>query len=222
MPERVAFYDNLTALQNMKFYAEIKNASIQECQVAIADLGLQEAMHKKVGTFSKGMIQRLGMARAILGNPPILILDEPSSGLDPRGVKLIRDKVLEMKEKGTSIFISSHILSEIQAVSDRIAIINKGRMVAQNTVEELRKELNLKPKLTIELEEMTEKIKNAVHNINEIEHIRIINKIINVICEPSLRAKIIIAIEKAGGTINNIHTSEPSLEEVFMRITEGE
>jgi len=114
MPEKVAFYDNLTALQNLCFYAEIKHAPKQECTQRINELGLGDTGKKRVGKFSKGMVQRLGMARAILGSPPILILDEPSGGLDPRGVVLIRDKIIEMKNKETKVFIYTHILRKIK------------------------------------------------------------------------------------------------------------
>jgi ABC-2 type transport system ATP-binding protein len=221
LPEKVAFYGNLTALQNLCFYAEMKNVSKEECQALIEEFGLNDAINKKVGKFSKGMVQRLGMARAVLGNPPILILDEPSGGLDPRGVVLIRDKIKELRDKGTTLFISSHILSEIQEVCDRVGIINKGVLVAKDTVSELRKKLNLKPKITIELEEMTDAIKEAVKKIEGIDNVQIINKIINIFCSLKLRGKVIAAIDSAGGNIINLYTSEPSLEEVFMRYTES-
>ena len=222
LPERVAFYNNLTALQNLNFYAEMKNASKEECKALIEEFGLGDAVSKKVGKFSKGMVQRLGMARAVLGNPPILILDEPSGGLDPRGVVLIRNKIREMRDKGTTVFVSSHILSEIQALCDRVGIIDKGVLVAEDTVSQLSKRLNIKPKLSVELEEMSDAIKEAVKKVDGIDDVQIINKIINVICESKLKAKVIIAIASAGGNIINLHTTEPSLEEVFMRFTEVE
>jgi ABC-2 type transport system ATP-binding protein len=161
------------------------------------------------------------MARAMLGNPPLLILDEPSGGLDPRGVILIRNKILEMKKKGTTIFISSHILSEIQSLCDRVGIIHKGILVAKDSVSVLRNKLQLKPKLTLELETISQDVINVVKSMQGVESIEIVNKIINVICSPSLRAKIIVSIESAGGNIINVHTTEPSLEEIFMRFTEA-
>jgi ABC-2 type transport system ATP-binding protein len=163
----------------------------------IVEFGLEDAMDKKVGKFSKGMTQRLGMARAVLGNPPILILDEPSGGLDPRGVILIRDKIREMKKKGSTIFVSSHILSEIQALCNRVGIINNGVLVAKDTVSHLRKK------------------------VKGVDDVQVINKIINIVCESKIRAKVIIAIAKADGNIINLHTTEPSLEEVFMKFTEA-
>lgn len=220
LPERVAFYDNLTALQNMYFFAEMKNASKTECKKLIEDMGIGDVGNKRVGKFSKGMVQRLGMAQAMLGSPPILILDEPSSGLDPRGAFLIRNKIKELQKNGATIFLSSHILAEVQEICDRVAIINRGYLVAKDSVSNLRQKLNLKPKLTLELENMTDKIQNAINDVEGIENIQIINKMINIICDPKAKSKAIIAIEKAGGNIINLHTSDPSLEQVFMRYTE--
>ena len=222
LPERVSFYDNLSAYQNMCFIAEMKKTSKDECKSLIEELGLSDAINKKVGAFSKGMIQRLGMARALIGRPPILILDEPTGGLDPRGVVLIRSKIKDMKNNGHTIFVSSHILSEVQEICDRVCIINNGKIVAQDTVDGLRKILKIKPKITIELEKINEKIIKSINEIKGIEKIDIIKNNIDVICNSELKARIIISIERSGGKILNIHTKDPSLEEVFMKFTGGE
>lgn len=221
LPEKIAFYDNLTALQNLIFYSEMKNAQKKECKTIIDEFGLSESINKKVGKFSKGMVQRLGMARAILGNPSVLILDEPSGGLDPRGVVLIREKIREMRDKGSTIFVSSHILSEIQELCDRVGIINKGVLVAQDRVSELSKRLDLKPKISVELEKIVDDVIESIKKVKGVEKVEIKDKNIDVICEPTTKSKVIIAIEKAGGNIVNLKTKEPSLEEVFMRYTEG-
>jgi ABC-2 type transport system ATP-binding protein len=221
MPEKVAFYDNLTAVQNLRFYAEIKHASKDECVHLVNEFGLGDTGKKRVGTFSKGMVQRLGMARAILGNPPILILDEPSGGLDPRGVVLIRDKILEMKKKGATIFVSSHILSEIQEICDRVAIINKGVIVAEDTVAGLSKKLNLKPHITITLDAMTPAIETAVKKLPGVDSVQAKGNILEIICDGAMKAKVILAVSTVGGNIQNLQTKEPSLEEVFMRYTEA-
>jgi ABC-2 type transport system ATP-binding protein len=219
MPEKVAFYDNLTAEQNLRFYAEIKHASNEECTKLIDEFGLGDTGKKRVGKFSKGMVQRLGMARAILGSPPILILDEPSGGLDPRGVVLIRDKILEMKKKGSTIFVSSHILSEIQEICDRVGIINKGVLVAQDSVEGLSKKLNLKPQISITVDRISSTIENAVKKLPGVEVVQIKGNILDIICDSTMKAKVILTITEAGGNIQNLQTKEPSLEEVFMRYT---
>ena len=221
MPEQVAFYDNLTALQNLRFYAEMKHAPKEDCERFIEEVGLGDAGKKKVGAFSKGMVQRLGMARAMLGNPPIMILDEPSGGLDPRGVVLVRDKILDLKKKGVSIFISSHILSEIQEICDRVAIINKGKLVAQDTVDNLGRKLNLKPQITVTLEKMSPAIEKAVKSVPQVEQVTVNRNILEIICDARTKAAVILAISEAGGNIVNLQMKEPSLEEVFMKYTEA-
>ncbi|MEF8847745.1 MAG: ABC transporter ATP-binding protein [Candidatus Thermoplasmatota archaeon] len=222
LPEKVAFYENLTALQNLNFYAEIKNISKQKSMPLIEEMGLQNAVNKKVGGFSKGMIQRLGMARAILGNPSLLILDEPTGGLDPRGVALIRNKIKELNQNGTTVFLSSHILGEVQEVCDKVGIINKGKMVAEDTVKNLSDKLNLKPKITVELEKITEKIVKRIREIQNVDKVITEGNKLDIVCSPKTKSKVIVAIEKAGGNIINLGTKETSLEEVFMKYTEEE
>jgi ABC-2 type transport system ATP-binding protein len=221
MPEKVAFYDNLTALQNLLFYTEINHATREECTQLIEEFGLGDTGKKRVGKFSKGMIQRLGMARAILGNPPILILDEPSGGLDPRGVVLIRDKIRDMKKRGTTIFVSSHILSEIQEICDRVGIINKGVLVAQDTVEGLSKKLNLKPQITVTVDKISATMEETVKKLPGVETVKVKGNTMEILCDGAMKAKVILAITNTGGNIQNLQTKEPSLEEVFMRYTEA-
>ncbi|HVQ00387.1 MAG TPA: ATP-binding cassette domain-containing protein [Candidatus Thermoplasmatota archaeon] len=221
MPEQVAFYDNLTALQNLRFYAEIKHASKDECERLIELIGLGDAGKKKVGAFSKGMVQRLGMARAMLSNPPIMILDEPSGGLDPRGVVLVRDIILDLKKKGVSIFISSHILSEIQEICDRVGIINKGKLVAQDTVDNLGRKLNLKPQIIVTLDKVTTAIEKAVQAIPNVDQVHTAGNTLEIVCDAKTKAAVILAISNAGGNIVNLQMKEPSLEAVFMRFTEA-
>jgi ABC-type multidrug transport system ATPase subunit len=221
LPEKVAFYDNLTGLQNLHFYAELKNVPKSECYSLIKEMGLGDDLNKKVGKYSKGMLQRLGMARAILGTPPILILDEPSGGLDPRGVKLIRDKIKQLNQMGVTIFISSHILSEIQAICTQVGIINKGVLVAQNTVDVLTKNLQIKPRMILEITNLSEKIIQAVNGIYGVEKAEVINNKLEVFCLHESRAKVVIEVYKVGGNIVDIQTEEASLEDVFMKFTEG-
>ena len=131
-----------------------------------------------------------------------------------------KNKIKEMKEKGSSVFVSSHILSEIQEVCDRVGIINKGVIVAEDTVDNLRSKLNLKPKLVLELEKTNEKIVKSVQNLEGVENVESIGVMLHIACDQKAKSKIIIAVEKAGGNIVNIQTIEPSLEEVFMKFTE--
>ena len=220
LPEKVAFYDNLTALQNLMFYAEIKHASKESCLPLLKEFGLEESANKKVGAFSKGMTQRLGMARAVLGNPSILILDEPSSGLDPRGVVFIRERIKHMQEQGATVLVSSHILGEIQEMCDRVCIINKGKIVAVDKIENLGSRLRLRPKIVILLKKMTDEVIKAVEKVKDVDQVLAKGTMLEVTCQASAKANVILAVVKAKGNIMNLQIREPSLEDVFMRFTE--
>jgi len=221
LPERVAFYGNLTALQNLYFYADMRGTNREECKALLEEFGLGEHANKKVSGFSKGMLQRLGMARAILGNPSVLILDEPTGGLDPRGVVLIRNKIKELNKKGATLFVSSHVLSEVQAICDRVGIINRGVLVAEDSVSKLSNRLNLKPKMVVELDKSADTIVDAVRMVEGVDKVHVYGRRIEVICDATSKVKVVLAVVNAGGNILNITTEEPSLEEVFIRYTGG-
>jgi len=100
-------------------------------------VGLQDARHRRVGTYSKGMLQRIGLAQALIQNPQLIILDEPTAGVDPTGSRQIRDLILALKERGITIFLCSHLLEQVQEVCDHIGIIHHGKIVKQGPLEEL-------------------------------------------------------------------------------------
>jgi ABC-2 type transport system ATP-binding protein len=127
-----------TASQALQFYGTLSGMPEPRLRKAIPELlvrlGLKDAMHRRVGAFSKGMTQRLGLAQALLHEPELLILDEPTSGLDPEGRKLVADIILQEKAQGRTVFLSSHILSDVERVCDRVFMIRKGQIVHSQTI----------------------------------------------------------------------------------------
>jgi len=220
LPEVVSFYDNLTALQTLSFYAELQGGNVQENQGLLREVGLGDHATRKVGGYSKGMTQRLGIAQAMIGKPPVLILDEPTSGLDPRGAWEIRKKIRELNREGITIFLSSHILSEVQEVSHRVGILHHGTLMALDTVEKLSKKLDLQPKLQIELQEVKSNIVSHIKKIKGVRDAKIRDNLLEVQCDPRVKAQIITALEEIEVGITNFTTVEPSLEEVFLKYTE--
>lgn len=140
--EYPVFYDRLTAKENLDLHCEyIGYHDKKAVNKALEIVGLKDVTNKKIHEFSLGMKQRLGIARAIVTKPEILILDEPINGLDPIGIKDIRELLLLLKEKyGMTILISSHIVSEIESIADTIGIINHGKLLKEVKMEEIRKE----------------------------------------------------------------------------------
>jgi len=222
LPERVSFYSNLTPVQTLNFFCELKGADKSIVPELLKEVGLQDAAHRKVGTFSKGMVQLLGFAQAMIGSPSIYILDEPSSGLDARWVKTIRDKIRDLNEKGATVMFSSHILSEVQALCHRVCVINKGRLVAEDTIENLNRKLNIKPKLIIKVKEMTKISVGEMAGIGGVDEVEVRGNEIIIICDGNRKLQIIEDIKNMGVVIEDFRTIEPSVEDVFVKLLEGE
>lgn len=141
LPELFKVPKYFTPFALLKYLGELSNLSGKSLTMKIEEVldtvNLTESISKKVGSFSKGMIQRLGIAQAILHNPRLLILDEPTEGLDPSGRKIVRDLLVKLRNEGKSIFINSHLLSEVELIADHIAILNKGKVVTQGSLADL-------------------------------------------------------------------------------------
>jgi ABC-type multidrug transport system ATPase subunit len=216
VPEKIAFYDNLTPLQTLHFFCELKNVDKSIAKPLLKEVGLHESINKKVGTFSKGMIQLLGIAQAMIGNPSIYILDEPMIGLDARWVKIIREKIKALNEEGATILFSSHILSEVQNLCNRVAIINKGKLIVEDTVPNLNKYLNIKPRIEITIPGL-KGVPKIISELMEVEEVEAKDDKLLVTCEADARIKV-ISLLKEHFKIKDIRTIEPSLEEAFVRL----
>lgn len=139
MVESPSYYGNLTAYENLEITQRILNADKKEIDNVLDIVNLSRWKNKKAKTFSLGMKQRLGIEQALLGNREILILDEPTNGLDPSGIHKIRDLIIDLPKKlGITILVSSHILSEIELMATQVGIISKGNLLYQGTLNELR------------------------------------------------------------------------------------
>ncbi len=143
LPENVVFYDNLTGLETLRFFAELKGASRDSCLPLLEQVGLTHAARRPVRGYSKGMRQRLGFAQALLGDPHILFLDEPTTGLDPEGIREFYRILQHLRQQGVTALLSSHNLAEIQGRVDRLALMKAGHVQALGTVRELGAQLDL-------------------------------------------------------------------------------
>jgi ABC-2 type transport system ATP-binding protein len=144
LPENVGFYDDMDAKENLRYVARLNripdNVSTQRIDHWLETVGLLEEAEKKVGTYSKGMRQRLGIAEALIKEPKLIFLDEPTIGLDPDGTNRMLDLIRSLsREKNMTIFLSSHLLDQVQRICDRVGIMIKGDLVAIGPIEELAK-----------------------------------------------------------------------------------
>jgi len=141
LPENPYFYDYLTAEEFLRFYSDLTLVKKEDRQGRINGLldmaGLKHAADLQLRKFSRGMLQRIGLAQALINNPSLILLDEPMGGLDPLGRKEIRDVIVKLKEEGKTVFLSSHILQDIEMICDRVAILVEGQIINQGTLQDL-------------------------------------------------------------------------------------
>ncbi len=151
LPENVALYPALTGNEILSFYARLKDADPAGNKPLLERVGLIEAAGRRVGTYSKGMRQRLGLAQALLGHPQALLLDEPTSGLDPALRQSFYALLREVRQAGAAVLLSSHALAELSGEVDRIVVLNRGHKIADGDIEELRRFIGIRPRIRLRL-----------------------------------------------------------------------
>lgn len=144
LPESPYFYEYLTAQEFLEFYGKLAGMSSEAIKDRVPPLlervGLKEARQRQLRKFSKGMLQRIGLAQAIIQDPELVILDEPMSGLDPMGRKEVRDLILSLRDQGKTVFFSTHILSDVEMICDRVGILVKGQVLSLGRIEDIARE----------------------------------------------------------------------------------
>ena len=177
MPEGVPLYTELTAREFVNYMAELKDVKAKErkeaVEKAIEETGLKDVQNKLIKNLSRGYKQRVSMAGALVGNPEVIILDEPTVGLDPKQITEIRSLIKELGKKHT-VILSSHILSEVSQICERVIIINHGKIVAIDTPENLENKTKEKNTILVTVEDKNEKMKNLKEEVKEIEEIKLV------------------------------------------------
>jgi ABC-2 type transport system ATP-binding protein len=223
LPENHRYPGFLTAENTLVFFGRLNGlpeTNLKEKAHALLEtVGLKDWAKVKTKKFSKGMLQRLGLAQSLINDPKILFLDEPTDGVDPIGRKEIRDLLLSLKARGTTIFLNSHLLSELEMVCDRVAILNKGKVVRLGTIAELTTQklayvLQLSSPVTKEIREQLQQ------TILPIEYN---NTSLVVSLHDKSELNRIIDILRAGGIgIESMNQQKTSLEDYFIQIMKGE
>ncbi|WP_049971520.1 ABC transporter ATP-binding protein [Haladaptatus cibarius] len=220
LPEGYDLYDRLTAREHLDFAIDAKSANESPPEL-IDRVGLsQKDADRKVGGYSKGMAQRLALASALVGDPDLLILDEPSSGLDPHGIREMRELIRAEADRGTSVFFSSHILSEVEAACDRVGIMNNGQLVAENTVEGLRELTGASSQLILKVSRVPTEL--DLSSIDGVSSVSVDDATLRVsFSDPGKKAQVVKRVD-AATNIADIESEQASLEELFDSYTRGE
>jgi len=221
LPDSVGFYDHLTALDNLRYTARLMGMGESEREARIATalrrVDLYAVADKRVGTFSRGMRQRLGLAEILMKNAAIAILDEPTSGLDPQATLELLDIIRGLKHDGVSVLLSSHLLDRVQSVCDRVALFQKGRIVLIGTVGELGRKI-LGGGYAVEVEAQGA---GLVDRLKQVPGVTAVEQTganrVRLLADRDVRPEAAAAVVSAGGRLLRLSVEEPSLEMIYTR-----
>ena len=230
LPEQVGLYGRLTAKETLQFYGGFFDLNTDEIEKRgknlLARLGLEKDSNRKVAEYSLGMRKRLALCVALLNNPEILVLDEPTSGLDPRGVKALRVVLKDLNKKGLTIILSSHVLTEVQEICSHVGIINRGKLIREESIEDIRKEIEKKSiKLLLKVKKFSE---NDAKDLLKNKKIKSLNQKFN-----GKHEELVVELKEEnipwvtdylvskGIQIYSIEPQKNTLEEIFLKETGG-
>jgi Cu-processing system ATP-binding protein len=216
LPENLVLYDNLSALETMRFFAKLKGADLGSCAGLLERVGLGDVGKRSVYEFSKGMRQRLGFAQALLGTPDVLFLDEPSNGLDPMAIRDFYAHLRGLREQGVTIVITSHILADLQERVDRLAIMAAGKIQALGSVGELRARMDLPLSIAVrvdtaaqmQLQGLLQPLAGVTMHAEDGETM--------IHCPRPMKMPVLAALMPLGAGLLDLHINEPSLEDLFF------
>jgi Cu-processing system ATP-binding protein len=215
LPENVAFAPTMTGRELLDFYARLRRQSVAANTALLERVGLGEAARRRVGTYSKGMRQRLGLAQALLGSPRVLLLDEPTSGLDPTSRQSFYELVCDLRDTGATVLLSSHALSEIEDRTDRIAVMSHARLVACGTLAELRALAPLPVRIRVHFAEAEAGFAGSMHGPKAWEWLD--ERRLELTCANDAKIETLRELSSMKG-IADIEIIPPTLDEIYAHM----
>ncbi|MBF0126116.1 MAG: ABC transporter ATP-binding protein [Magnetococcales bacterium] len=212
LPENVIFHDELTGRDTLDFYARLKGEAVGRCATLLERVGLAHAATRRVKTYSKGMRQRLGLAQALLGRPRLLLLDEPTTGLDPMLRQEFYRIVQELRGDGVSVLLSSHVLTELEARTDRAIILRQGALVVCGTLDELRCRADLPVRFRV----TTEDPDAVTRQLTGLSVSRLGGESLEVVCPVPDKMAVLRRIGQLGALVRDMEIQLPGLDDVYV------
>jgi len=225
VPQELAIYETLSARDNVTFFAKLhglRGAELKErVDEALTFVGLLDRQKQYASTFSGGMKRRLNIACAIVHQPKLLIMDEPTVGIDPQSRNHILESIKELNRRGATIIYTSHYMEEVAAISDRVGIIDQGRLMVSGTQEELRQKIKNEEKLVIEVSSMNEESLQELQNHPNIQHVQYTENKLDIYLQHSqfFLQDILFILAKNQIQIKSLKQVEPNLEMLFLSLT---
>lgn len=221
LPEASGFYKRDTGLDHLRFAIAMKRAD-DEPHELLDRVNLSDAAERPVGEFSNGMRQRLGLAIALVDSPDLLILDEPLGGLDSGGARILREIVHQERDRGAAVFFSSHIMEQVEAICDRVGIMNAGELIAVDRVDALLAQTNTSSTLILSVDHVPEESVVQLTEIEGIEDVTARERTLRLTYTDSrAKAAAVTRLDAVGVTITDITTDGTSLEQIFTTLTTG-
>jgi ABC-2 type transport system ATP-binding protein len=227
VPQEIALYDDLTALENLYYWGRLYNLGGRALELRVAEvleqIGLTDRAKDRIKTYSGGMKRRVNIAAGLLHKPRLLFMDEPTVGIDPQSRRMILDKVKELNQQGMAILYTTHYMEEAQELSNRVGIIDHGKLIAVGTQEELTKQVGEYDSIHILTDPMDDlsSIASKLQGFDGITRVTVDESGLNLITSDAGTnlAPIINEISRAGARIKSIEIIEPNLETVFLHLT---
>ena len=227
LPENVGFYEDLTARENLRYIARLNGIpdrdSKKRIQEVLEQVGLSEVADRPVGTYSRGMRQRLGIADVLIKQPKLAILDEPTTGIDPEGASQLLDMIVRMRdERGMTILLSSHLLHQVQRVCDRVGIMHRGRLVTEGTVDELGAASSGEGlELEAQVRGVRPELVEALMALDGVREVETDGDRLHITCERDVRAQIARVVVEQGAELLELRRRAFTLEEIYLRYFQG-
>jgi ABC-2 type transport system ATP-binding protein len=219
LPEGYDVFERLTGRQHIEYAIESKAVDGDPGEV-LDRVGILQDADRQASDYSKGMAQRLVLGMALVGEPDLLVLDEPSTGLDPNGAAEMRRILREENDRGATVFFSSHILEQVEAVCDRVGILQDGELVAVDTIDGLRESIGGGTKLIITVDEFDDSTVGRLRTVDGVETaVANDETTIEVTCTNDAKMDILVELTDAGVDVVNFRTEEASLEDMFIEYT---
>lgn len=225
VPQDIALFDELSAYENVAYFAKIYGIKGKEIEKrvnqALEFTGLLDRKNERPGKYSGGMQRRLNIACAIVHNPKVLFMDEPTVGVDPQSRNNILTSIKKLNEMGTTIIYTSHYMEEVEAICNRIAIMDTGKIIAQGTIDELKQNLIREEKVLFEIEDNRNEAMKIIKDVNGISTCECINSelVVEYAKASSALSQVIERLLKANIKIKSVHVEKVNLEHVFLSLT---
>jgi len=219
LPAHTDLYERLTARKHLEFVTGVKEAD-DDPEALLKRVGIPDAADRSAGEFSSGMAQRLKLAMALVGDPDLLILDEPTTGLDPNGAREMRQILTEENDRGAAVFFSSHIMEQVEAVCDRIGILDQGQLVAEDTIDALRESTTGGAQMSVTLDQVTDDLVERIRGLGVVTDLSVEGQTVHAsLAATEGKNAVMNEIMRTEVPIVDFDVTEETLEDLFASYT---